>query len=91
MADRPRFFWGIPLRGPLSHRLSVSFRTIMIMMVVPAIISMAMMIGFSQLYYSFLNRAERINSLTSVVVDTLPGAWRAVVFLPAPSGGGEAG
>ena len=79
MADRPRFFWGIPLRGPLSHRLSVSFRTIMIMMVVPAIISMAMMIGFSQLYYSFLNRAERINSLTSVVVDTLPGELFSIV------------
>ena len=38
----------IPLRGPLSHRLSVSCRTIMIMMVVPAIISVLMMIGFSQ-------------------------------------------
>ena len=71
MGDRPRFLWGIPLRGPLSHRLSVSFRTIMIMMVVPAIISVLMMIGFSQLYYSFLSRAERINDLNAVVVDTL--------------------
>ena len=71
MGDRPRLLWGIPLRGPLSHRLSVSFRTIMIMMVVPAIISVLMMIGFSQLYYSFLSRAERINDLNTVVVDTL--------------------
>ena len=30
-----------------------------------------MMIGFSQLYYSFLSRAERINDLNTVVVDKL--------------------
>lgn len=78
MSEYPRFLWGIPLRGPLSHRLSISFRTIMIMMVLPAIISVAMMIGFSQLYYSFLSRAERINSLTSVVV-ALPGELFSIV------------
>jgi len=73
MAARGRSVWGIPLRGSLSRRLSLAFHTIMILMVVPAVVSMVMMIGFSQLYYNFLSRAERINDLTAIVVDQLPG------------------
>ena len=59
----PLFSRLIPLRGPLSARLSLSFRTIMVMMLVPALVSIALMTGFSQLYYSFLSRAEKINAL----------------------------
>jgi len=44
----------------------------MIMMLVPALLSIAMLTSFSQLYYSFLTRAEKINSLSVLVVDTLP-------------------
>lgn len=62
----------LPTRGPLSRRLTISFRTIMIMMLVPALLSIAMLTSFSQLYYSFLTRAEKINSLSVLVVDTLP-------------------
>lgn len=69
----------IPLRGPLSARLALSFRTIMIMMLVPALVSIALMTGFSQLYYSFLSRAEKINTLNAVVMDTLPAELFSVV------------
>lgn len=62
----------LPTRGPLSRRLTISFRTIMIMMLVPALLSIAMLTSFSQLYYSFLTRAEKINSLSVLVVETLP-------------------
>ncbi len=62
----------LPERGPLSQRLTVSFRTIMIMMLLPALLSIVLMTGFSRVYYSFLRRAETINSLSSVVVDQLP-------------------
>jgi len=62
----------LPTRGPLSRRLTISFRTIMIMMLVPALLSIAMLTSFSQLYHSFLTRAEKINSLSVLVVDTLP-------------------
>ena len=62
----------LPTRGPLRRRLTISFRTIMIMMLVPALLSIAMLTSFSQLYYSFLTRAEKINSLSVLVVDTLP-------------------
>lgn len=68
----------IPMHGPLSHRLSVSFRTMMIMMVLPAIISLAMMVGFSQVYYNFLNRAERIDGLSGVVI-ALPNELFSIV------------
>jgi len=69
----------LPTRGPLSRRLTVSFRTIMIMMLVPAVLSIAMLTSFSQLYYSFLTRAEKINSLSTLVVDTLPGEMFGIV------------
>ena len=62
----------LPAHGPLSQRLTVSFRTIMIMMLLPALLSMVLMMGFSQVYFSFLLRAETINSLSNVVVDQLP-------------------
>lgn len=69
----------LPVRGPLSHRLTISFRTIMIMMLVPALLSMTMLTSFSRLYYAFLTRAEKIDSLTAVVVDTLPAELFAIV------------
>ncbi len=75
----PLFSRLIPLRGPLSARLSLSFRTIMVMMLVPALVSIALMTGFSQLYYSFLSRAEKINALNAVVMDDLPSELFSVV------------
>ncbi len=73
MPARPAFRNTMPRYGSLSRRLSVAFHTIMILMVVPAAVSLVMMIGFSQLYYGFLSRAQRINDLTAIVVDQLPG------------------
>lgn len=72
MKRKPFFSLLLPAHGPLSRRLTVSFRTIMMMMLLPALVSMALMTGFSRLYYSFLTRAETINSLSGVVVDKLP-------------------
>jgi two-component system sensor histidine kinase YesM len=69
----------IPLRGPLSSRLAFSFRTIIIMMLVPVLVSIALMTGFSQLYYSFLSRAEKINVLNAVVVNDLPNELFSIV------------
>ncbi|MDD4080985.1 MAG: sensor histidine kinase [Eubacteriales bacterium] len=69
----------LPTRGPVSRRLTIAFRTIMIMMLVPAVLSIAMLTSFSQLYYSFLTRAEKINSLSVLVVDTLPTEMFSIV------------
>lgn len=43
----------LPTRGPLSRRLTISFRTIMIMMLVPALLSIAMLTSFSSFTIHF--------------------------------------
>lgn len=91
MRLKPLFAALLPARGPLSRRLTVSFRTIMVMMLLPALLSVALMTGFSQVYYSFLRRAETISSLSSVVVDQLPAdLFNIVAGRNRFPGGGQA-
>ncbi len=80
MKAPPRGLFGFfRLVGPLGRRLRVSFRTIMIVMLLPALGSMAMMLGYSQQYHSLISRAERVNSLSPVVTDALPNELFSVV------------
>ncbi len=76
---RPRPIGLFRLTGSLTQRLSVSFRTVMILMLLPALASMAMMLGYSRHYHRLIVRAEQINSLLPLVTDELPNELFGIV------------
>jgi two-component system, sensor histidine kinase YesM len=61
----------IRLRGPLSRRIRVSFRVIVVLMLLPALASMSMMFSYSQQYHGVISRIEKVSSLRPMVGETL--------------------